>query len=241
MNNRVVLITPTGGRPEAFALCEKYMKRQTYKGPLTWLLIDDCFPTVRPTMGQMYIRGPRVWQAGLNTQRFNMEEAMKHLPSDTGYIFVIEDDDYYAPNYIEVMVGLLRHAEIAGLSNSRYYGLHVPGSITMHNYGHASLSQTAIRASLIPELISSINSGDLYIDIVLWRQAREKFKSLVLLANTSLSVGIKGMPGRMGITGSHRDRKYFHDPVQAVLKSWLGADFALYTPYIKSKNKSLRS
>ena len=51
----------------------------------------------------------------------------RHLSVLGEVILVIEDDDYYAPNYIEVMYKLLETSEIAGISNSRYYHMQVPG------------------------------------------------------------------------------------------------------------------
>ena len=37
----IQLLTPTGMRPEAFALCERWMAAQTYDGPCTWFVVDD--------------------------------------------------------------------------------------------------------------------------------------------------------------------------------------------------------
>lgn len=231
----ITIITPTGGRPQAFALCEHFMRNQSYRGPKEWIVVDDMVreaPT-KLTMGQTLIVGPRPWVAGLNTQRFNMEAALQHAKGD--YIFVYEDDDAISPMYIEVLLDTLkRGVKIVGLSNSKYYNLNVPGYKFMGNYAHSSLSTTAIHKDLLPLLLEAVNSGDLYFDVVLWRKCREKGIPMALLANTNLSVGIKGMPGRPGITGSHKDKRgYQMDPGHAMLKSWLGRDYQKYVPYLK--------
>src|SRR5688572_31728646 len=103
----VTLITPTGNRHQAFALAEKYVARQTYKGPLQWLVIDD-FP-LKPTpctMNQEYVQGPLQWKTGYNTQRYNFQAAIPLIKGD--YVLIWEDDDAYKPEYIEVMLGVLK-------------------------------------------------------------------------------------------------------------------------------------
>jgi len=236
----ITLITPTGGRPEAFKLCELYMSRQTYKGAVQWIVVDDAFPPTVCTREQDYFRGPRAWVEGINTHRFNMEEALKHIDPSSEYILFIEDDDYYSPQYVEAMIGYLQHAEIAGLSNSRYYGLHVPGWKLMKNYAHASLSQTAIRKSMLPRFKQAVDSGDLYFDSYMWKRVVDDFVPCLLVANSSLAVGIKGMPGRAGITGSHRDKGYMVDSQGKKLEEWIGADVKYYTSFMR-KTKVLNA
>lgn len=227
---KISIITPTGGRPEAFRLCENFIQNQTVK-PTEWIVVDDCLPRTPCTMGQKYIRGPRNWEPDVNTQRFNLEAALKEVTGEI--LFLLEDDDYFAPNYIEVFLTYLKEAHIVGLSNSRYYNLKVPGWKIMQNYAHASLSQTAIRASLYPSLMKSINSGELYFDVHLWRQVRDSETPMLLLGNSSLGLGIKGMPGRGGITGYHRSKDFYLDSDFTVLKKWVGRDFNNYLPYLR--------
>lgn len=37
----MTLITPTGVRPKAWSICERLMARQTYDGPVQWVIVDD--------------------------------------------------------------------------------------------------------------------------------------------------------------------------------------------------------
>jgi len=56
----ITVITPTGDRPEAFALCERWMSQQTYTGQIQWIwkatddLNSDC--SGRPVVGNANIR-----------------------------------------------------------------------------------------------------------------------------------------------------------------------------------------
>ena len=60
MESGVTLITPTGYRPEAFGLCIEYVWRQTYNGPLQWIVVDDGHPAM-PFNGELFeIRGTEV-------------------------------------------------------------------------------------------------------------------------------------------------------------------------------------
>lgn len=227
----VTLITPTGARAEAFALCELYMKRQTYKGQIQWLVIDDCKPETKCNLNQEYYRGPRDWQPGLNTQRFNMELALEKVKGDI--IFPIEDDEYYAPNYIETMVEFLKHVSIAGISRARYYHVKIPGYKLLPNEKHAALSQTALRKDCLHLLKGAVNSGEFYFDGQLWHKARQIQKRSLLIANTNLSIGIKGLPGRTGLTPGHKEKDYLYDANHAMLSSWIGADKLYYMPFMK--------
>lgn len=219
------MITPTGGRPECFKLCAKFLAEQTYPGPIQWIVIDDCSPStpkpaISPRIQYEYYVGPKQWRTGLNTQRLNLDYAFHKIRGK--YVFFWEDDDYYAPTYIDVMLEHLRFARIVGEGNARYYNVNVPGFKRMLNHSHASLSQTAISADLLPILDLAINSGELYIDIVLWKKAHDGNWPLTVLSNSGLCVGMKGLPGRLGITPSHVSRDFMYDPQWAKLEEWIG-------------------
>jgi len=229
---KVTLITPTGNRPEAFALCEKWIFNQTYKGLIEWIVTDDFqeAPT-RFTLGQIAVKAPKLWTPEINTQRYNLDALMQRITGD--YIFVIEDDEYYAPNYIEEMLKLLEHSDIAGLSNSKYYHLRIPGFKYMDNFTHASLCQTAFKKSVLPLLYRAVHSGHYYFDIKLWEYAlADKLKS-TLVSNTNWSIGIKGMPGRAGLGAGHARVGYRGDNDHKIFQEWVGQDWVYYQKYLK--------
>lgn len=251
-NPVISLITCTGSRPEALRLCEKYIKDQTYQGDLEWIIVDDStemLPADRTVsegpdgcafsmMRVRHFRGPRTWIPGLNTQRFNMELALKKVKGD--YIFFIEDDDLYKPDYIETMMDLLKYADIAGEAKSKYYHLGLPGHKEMHNYRHASLCQTAIKRKLLPMVEAAVNSGELYFDIHLWNQVHENRIPYLLFAESNLVIGMKGLPGREGIGAGHKTKDYLLDPSLDKLKEWCGDDVSNYLPFIRKRNNERR-
>lgn len=237
MNDLVTLITCTGNRPEAFALCQKYVKAQVYHGPIQWIVVHDEEGDFLPgaSMGMEVYRGTTTWSEGINTQRSNMEEALKHVKG--AYIFCIEDDDLYNPEYVATMVELLQHCEIAGEAQSKYYHIGLPGYKEMRNYYHASLCQTAIRRSVLPLLKQAVCSGELYFDIHLWRNVHEKRIKSLLLADSDMVIGIKGMPGRGNIgVGGTKLKDYLLDPSLAKLREWCGVHANNYSPFIKRTN-----
>lgn len=226
-NDNVTLITCTGNRPIAFARCEDYMKRQTYRGNIEWIVVDDGYIPTETTMKvtQKYIRGPKIWYPGINTQRLNMDEALKHVEGK--YILIIEDDDWYQNTYIEKMVELLQLYPIVGEGNAKYYNIATRSWKEHRNYTHASLCQTGLIAACIPLLDQAINSGDLYFDITLWKLARKQYKVL-LFTGLDLAVGVKGMPGRSGIGVGHTPKEFIADPDFSKLKNLIGDRDALY-------------
>lgn len=230
---QVSLITPTGARPEAFRLCEQWVSKfQGHWQLKEWLVVDD-YPTIRTrlTKAQVRIKAPKEWTPEINTQRYNMDALLERITGE--YIFIIEDDEYYAPNYIEEMLKLLDFADVVGLANSKYYHLKVPGFKYMGNFEHASLCQTAITKKALPFLYRAVHSGRYYFDIELWKLAKQEKLKTLLLSNTNLSIGIKGMPGRAGLGSGHERVGYRADDEYKIFKEWLGKDWEFYKEYLK--------
>lgn len=238
----VSVVTCTGFRPEALALCQKFIESQTYKGKIQWIVIkDENTPnTLKSSKRNITIEeylGPKMWEPDYNTHRGNMELAMKKVAGE--YLFIFEDDDYYAPEYIETNLDILQHVYAVGHTNAKYFHIKLPGWKELHNYRHASLASTGLSKWGYPFMLQAINSGDLYFDRVLWGTLIEKKKPIALIDELNISVGMKGMPGRDGITPSHRElRDYFLDHSLLKLKEWIGEDYKLYEPYTKKGLKN---
>lgn len=240
----VTLLTPTGGRPEAWALCQKYMATQTYKGPIQWIIVDDCpdKPSLAsaeiekaPHIKQEFYISSMPWRPGINTQRINMIEALKHVKGD--YIFVIEDDDCYMPTFLESLLFLLQKYEIVGQCNSRYYNLKERAYKEWRNYQHTSLCETGLRRSKLDLLDRAVNSGQLFFDIALWQIVYSENHSHLIFDHIGLMCGIKGMPGKQGIGGGHvPDKTFTRDPFFEKLKQWVGQEYAkAYIDIIQGK------
>src|ERR1041385_5791993 len=145
----ITLITTTGSRSDCFALCERYIARQSYTGPVQWIVVCDNWqnPT-KCTMNQEFIKGPTEWKPNINTQRENMRSAISKIKGDLS--FVAEDDDFYASNYLETYIDLLKYVDIIGEGNAKYYNIAIPGWKEMKNTTSSSLSQTGFRKSMLP-------------------------------------------------------------------------------------------
>lgn len=214
MSPTVSLITCTGARPEAYKICKELIIRQNTDYD-QWVVVDDT----------------ATWKEGVNSQRQNMTEALKLVKSDL--VLIVEDDDYYAPNYIEEMVKLLDRAPVVGLSNSRYYHVGIPGHLTRKNYEHSSLCHTGFRAEYLPLMEAAVQTGELFFDIAFWKQVKALEIPFILSANSAISVGMKGMPGRPGIGAGHRTKGFLYDAGHVKLKEWVGSDYHMYLPYLK--------
>ena len=232
----VTVITSTGGRPEAFALCRKWMERQTWTGPLQWIVVDDCVPATtepeaipsRPDWIVTWIRPEPFWQPGQNTLARNLLAAIPEVTHDR--VLFMEDDDWYAPEYVASMVERLDGAEIAGEVPARYHNVARRMFWSLGNGAHASLAQTAISASALPALAGICRDrGSAFIDVTLWQAIPEPRRRV----RSSFSVGIKGMPGRPGIGSGHRPTGsgWRADPDLSVLRSWIGDDAKFYEEF----------
>jgi hypothetical protein len=268
VNNLVSIITCTGFRPEALALCEKYILRQTYKDLIEWIIIDDSIPVgskfgkssadpypsnlklglpfeqqankvsedyeakhyffkeekVQNIVKKIYA-GPVTWYQGINTQRTNMHEGLKHVTGN--YIFIWEDDDWYHPEYIEQQIWLMAKYDAVGECNNRYYNIKERKYKYWGNIHHSSLCSSGLKPVAMKALYEAVNSGELFMDMSFWRKCREKGIKSVLFEGTNLGVGMKGLPGRIGIGAGHHsldEQGFTADPGYDVLKSWIGVE-----------------
>lgn len=222
----VTVITPTGFRHKVWPIMERYMARQTYTGEIQWIVVSDD-PPENPTpctMGQTYIQGPLKWKSGFNTQRYNFAAAIPEVKGDL--VLILEDDDYFAPNYIEVFVDMLKHAQLVGECDCTYYSLHNKSFKEMSNHRHASLTQTGFRRKYLPFFERAVHSGEIYMDIALWNYARDKFHKKILFSGMNLLVGMKGLPGRTGIGVGHRAVDFTPDHDYTQLKKLVGPEDA---------------
>ncbi len=144
----------------------------------------------------------------------------------------MEDDDYYGPDYLSDMMQALSKTEAVTMVRSKYFHVGLPGYKILHNTVHGSLANTAISKWALPRLIKAVASGHLYFDGVFWEEHLKASRPHIFIGNWNESIGIKGMPGREGITPSHRElRDYLIDPQLLKLKEWIGED--AYKPYLE--------
>jgi hypothetical protein len=188
------------------------MKRQTYKGPVAWIIVDDCVPRTTDIITEGFRdnwivikKYPKPsWGPGLNTQGRNISVGVNTLlenydAREIEAIFIIEDDDYYSPAYIEKMIPRLNGFQVAGETNTIYYNVFFRRHITNNNRAHASLFQIAFT----PEAISTFRMcyESRFIDAQFFKMM--KGQGVNLFRDGDLAIGIKGMPGRFGIGAGH--------------------------------------
>lgn len=178
----VTLITPTRDRPEAFGLCAAWMNRQTYNRTVQWIIVDDGDKPVesmildhfkrKPGWALDYLRRPVSPDAC--TLQDNLMAAIDRVAGDA--VVIIEDDEHYAPIYVEEMVWRLREADLVGETKARYYNVcERRWGIMGENTKHASLCRTGFRAALLPAFKTIVEvaqkNRDPFIDIRLWKGA----------------------------------------------------------------------
>jgi hypothetical protein len=214
----IALVTPTGARPAQFELCQMFMRRQTFTGEVVWLIVDDAYPRsidmvqadFKPGWTIIKIYPVPLWQHGQNTQARNIKAGIDTLlanyqPADIEAIFIIEDDDYYRPVYLERMMARFANYKVLGEMNTVYYNVFYRTYFINRNTSHVSLFQLAFRPEMI-ELFAS-NYGQRFIDFKFFEQLHAQLYvhrgEVGLFNEGNLAIGMKGMPGRAGIGAGH--------------------------------------
>lgn len=218
----ISVITPTGGRPEALALLDEYIRRQTME--CQWIVVDDC-PEPAQTSADMTITPSPLWTAGDNTQCRNIAAALPYVRYDK--ILIMEDDDWYADTYIEVMANMLDDYDLVGEGFARYFNVRNFSYMQHENASHASLCSTGMKGDATSILKALLRENCPWIDVELWRAFNG---GKIVFENKGLSVGIKGMPGRAGIGMGHSMIKDI-DPQK--LQEWIGDDCSKYNEYTR--------
>jgi hypothetical protein len=234
----IVLITPTGGRPIQFDLCAKWMQNQTYKGEVVWIIVDDCNPVTtnqvpdnfRDNWTIIKVYPTPAWMEGQNTQARNIAAGIGVLKTikDVEAIFIIEDDDYYRPIYLERMMANFGSYSLIGERNTIYYNVCYRRHVTNPNTAHASLFQTAFKPELLPLFEECLPNK--FIDSVIWQRATNK----KIFYENDLAIGMKGLPGRGGIGAGHIKAFVMRDDWNlGYLRSLIGEDSKYYEQYYK--------
>ncbi len=226
---RLSLITPTCDRPVAFGLAERWMARQTRR-PDEWIVADGGTTPAQCTRGQQQIRTTA--PPGVESFAANLTAAARAATGDV--LVVVEDDDWYAPAYLETLAGwfAVPAIQIVGDDLQRYYNVAMRRTKCFDNVG-ASLCQTAFRRELLPVFLEAVTTccrqGRYGVDRALWEAVPLEHQCLV---RTGTVVGIKGLPGQVGLGLGHRPTAaWTPDPDLTILQTWIGPDAAVYAPY----------
>lgn len=226
------VVTPTADRPHAFALCERWMARQT-RQPDEWIVADGGRRPVVCTQGQTHLHvaapaGPANFASNL----------ARGLAAARGAVIVfVEDDDWYAPTHLatiraQIIPGVLA----AGDDLQQYYHLPSRRWRTFDNRG-ASLCQTALTRAALPTFLDALarcqRAGSFGVDGGFWATLPTAAKHL---QRTQTVVGIKGLPGQPGLGIGHRPQPagaWHADPHLAQLRAWIGDDVEVYRALVQ--------
>jgi hypothetical protein len=119
---RVSIITPTGNRPRFLLAARNFVLNQTYPD-LEWLIVDD---GAEPIDRQSDFHAPRIhYQHSADALSIG-EKRNRLVQRATGeFIVQFDDDDYYAPDYVQTMVATLvaRDADLINLRGWFLYDL----------------------------------------------------------------------------------------------------------------------
>lgn len=240
MNASVSIITPTGDRP--LELCAMWMFGQGFNGPVQWIVVDDGAErappiTVRPSWKLRYIRRPGSPKPpSVGSFVYNLLTGTTLVEHDL--VVFVEDDDYYAPWYLQDTVDRLQNACAVGSVAQRYYHLPTQQFTRCVNQG-AALCQTAFRRSLLPEFEEACRTAlakdSRGVDALFWRTILRKPTRYTWDLHEGLGVvGLKGGPGRPGLGLGHRpgesSLKWRRDPQYRVLREWVGTDVVHLLP-----------
>lgn len=227
----LTLLTATGCRPRAWAICQSLMMAQTYTGPARWVVVDDGHemqPLAFEREGWVVeiIRPAHRWRQGMNTQALNLLAGLDVIGKDDRVV-IIEDDDYYAPEWLETVAGWLDSADLVGEGQARYYNVATGRYKQMSNRRHASLCSTAMKGAALSLFRRCCIPNVQFIDLNLW----QTFTGTKAIYDTALTVGTKGLPGRCGIGSGHANDFGMSDRNGAVLQEWLGNAAPVYSGF----------
>lgn len=215
----ISLVTMTADKPLALQLCEAYVARMRVGlSDIEWIVADGGQEKVPPPAHSIYIRTEPYLHMADNMKN-NFYTALDAARGEI--IMVIEDDDWYHPNYISYYLRRMNEtsAELYGEGDAKYYNIRNQTYHLHKNKYHASLCQTAFRKSLIPKVIEQVEKAhDCFFDLRIWRnlEGHVDFPG-------KHSVGIKALPGRIGVGTGHKRVFRNIDPEFRVLKSWVGS------------------
>lgn len=234
---RHAALTASGGRPEALALCCHYMCRQTRR-PEVWYVVDDVgdvgetidhyldeFGSEWLADAVQVIRAPHTW-AGQHTLIPNLLVGLGAVFDELGpdvELAIIEDDDWYSPEYLAQWEGVERG--LRGEGCSRYFNVRTGRSKSLRNRKHCSMMSTVFVGPEVLRWFGQVlrSANDPFVDVRLWHN----WSGRKTVRDAAHCVGIKGLPGRGGIGVGHRDG--FGDPEGwDVLRRWIAEDAEIY-------------
>lgn len=208
---KVGVITPhqKGDRSVFLDRLKMYIERQTVK-PDKWVIVDHDTGLRKDLTARL--------RSGLNQCR------------DCDLVLVMEDDDWYAPTYIERMryewVAAGR-PDLIGIGETHYCHIGSGGHVLLKHPKRASLMSTGISTSATDRMRWPADD-EVFVDIHLWCELGGK----TFIPEKPISVGIKHGIGNTG-GKAHNPNWSLYKKAPNMLASLIGSDAAYYHNLIK--------
>ena len=221
-NVKIGILIPTRGDRSAFVKFAKVLiSRQTVKHH-SLLIFDDPPKSELPDITYRYRVGcERLFKQGCDV------------------IFFWEDDDWYAPNYLEKMVSAwieMNKPDIFGIDTTLYYHLVSQKYLHINHPGRASAMSTMVTKKILGIVWCDDNYS--YTDIHIWKKLRGKTVNF----GDRICVGIKHGIGLTGGGGHKKDWNTYNsqDANYEYLKRIVGKDIKTYETIIRSNKYDYR-
>jgi len=195
-----IIIPDRNDRPKFLQNCLRMLRAQTVQPQMVEVVND---PTIfKPTEKDI------TWRYRLGYERLR----------DKGLdvIFFIENDDYYAPNFIETMLKKWEannRPDLFGTNYTVYYNLPWKKFVTLTHLRRSTMASTIIKPDM--DFKWCVDTEP-YTDSWLW--SRSKLKGVTVNPDSNIFIGIKHGIGLTG-GGFHSDRQDYYDK-----HGWADAD-----------------
>jgi hypothetical protein len=217
------VVTPTHDRPEGYALLRKWLGTQKPGEEVVWVVAHDG--------PEEYDYGPRAvvirrrGEPGPGSLAANVAAAVRAVldnsPDDDDTIAIMEDDDWYAPEYLWTIRQATRtFVPLVGLKPTRYYNIKTGRYGVSRVEGHASLATTAFRVEAAGVLLAQCEKSPRLLDRAFWRAWCDSGGRSWIGTQEGMHLSIKGLPGTRGFTRQHDGDWGQPDPEGDTWRSW---------------------
>jgi len=226
MKPKIGIIVPDrGDRPKLLENCWRQIWAQTIK-PTKVILVNDPAISADADITWRYRKG---------------YDALRGEEIDI--IFFMENDDWYAPNYLETMLAEWEkqgRPDMMGTIYTIYYHIRLFAYFTMHHHTRSSAMSTMIKPNLE---IAWCSDNNPFTDLWLWQHLQ--VKKHLFKPDNHICMGMKHGDGLCG-GNSHTDQLHRYtdgkgtpDPDKSFLKSVLDPEgFEFFSNYFNHANAS---
>jgi hypothetical protein len=218
---KVCAVTCTGGRPETFALCRRWIANQTRRID-EHIVVDDFGSGNGTAVPQM----PDTFQPNNQHPRPTWALAFALLLVPRGHaVFVMEDDDWYAPWYVENAMRFLKAGRPITYC-SEYVVAHVPSGY-WSGFRKTRMCYEGM-VCLHPKFVDQFRE-----DLIAMRDHTKHEHAHSGIGSVQIKGFGEGLTGRAGVSAWHREEHFRKqgcviDPDFTSLRLLMGDDIEAY-------------